>query len=135
MDIHIRTIQHEAQRYQTPGDWYVDEKGDLQIRVSNLDNEDMEFLIADHELQEAKLCLARGIDEKEIMDFDIEFEEQRMQGIFSKAEEPGLHANAPYRLEHQIANIIEGIMMNELAVDPEEYARQVMRLLKIKRTV
>lgn len=133
MEIHIKTIQHESQRYQTPGDWWVDEKGDLQIRVSDLDDRDMEFLIADHELQEAKLCLSRGIDEKEIMDFDIEFEEQRMQGIFSKVEEPGLHPNAPYRLEHQIANIIEGIMMKELGVEEEEYDKAVIKLLKIKQ--
>ena len=57
----IETISHKAQKYPTVGDWRNDPDGTLRIRVSDMKNEDYEFLIALHELVEQHLCKKRGI--------------------------------------------------------------------------
>ena len=36
MNITIKTIAHDKQRYDTVGDWWFDDEGDLQIRVSRV---------------------------------------------------------------------------------------------------
>jgi hypothetical protein len=47
------------------GDWFFDDNGDLKIQVvsngSSIVNNDQAFLIALHELVEAKLCFKAGI--------------------------------------------------------------------------
>ena len=64
MNITIKTIQHSKQRYDTCGDWWFDKKGNLQIRVSDMDNWKYEYLVGDHEVREALLCKDRGITQK-----------------------------------------------------------------------
>ena len=49
MKINIETISHGQQRYPTPGDYWYDEEGTLQVRISDLGNELYEKMIAIHE--------------------------------------------------------------------------------------
>ncbi len=42
MDIHIKTVPHKEQRYNTVGDYWIEDRV-IQIRVSEMGNEDYEF--------------------------------------------------------------------------------------------
>lgn len=128
MNIFKKVIPNQEQRYPTVGDWWVDENGDLQIRVSAMGNPKYEFLVGYHEEAEAVLCIARGIDEKEITEFDIKYENDRDAGLHSDEDDPGFDPDAPYRMEHHTADIIEFIMAHELGVNAGEYGKTVMEL-------
>jgi hypothetical protein len=113
--IEIRSIPHSQQRYETVGDWLVDEKtGDITIFVSDTGNDDYNTLVALHELIEVKLCLKRGITQKVVDDFDMDFEKNRPEGDES---EPGDSPDAPYKREHFVAENIERQLAAELDVD------------------
>jgi hypothetical protein len=118
MRVVIETIPHREQRYDTCGDWqFVD--GDLLIRVSELGNWRMEMLVARHELDEALLCRARGIDQQWVDDFD-----QRHPDL----DEPGEDPAAPYHCEHMIAYAAELTLMSQIGVDFEEYRDRLAAL-------
>lgn len=117
MNIHIIKSPSVDMRYETLGDWYFDEDGDLFIKVANdvteLPTEDHRNLVALHELIEVLLCLKRGITQKMVDDFDMGI------GKFVPAsEEPGDHPEAPYGKEHRFAMLIEHLMAHELGVKP-----------------
>jgi hypothetical protein len=123
MNINIKTIPHNEQRYETVGDYWW-ENGNLEIRVSNLGNQDMEYLVAEHELKEAYLCEKRNIKEPDIMDFDIKFNESGKEG------EPGDDKNAPYRKEHFFATNIERLVAAELGINWQEYDEIIERIFE-----
>jgi len=57
MEICFKVIPNEEQRYETTGDWWVDENGILQIRCSDyIVDEKRQFLIFIHEVVEGYLC-------------------------------------------------------------------------------
>jgi len=114
MKISIKTIQHQYHRYPTLGDYY-DKDGESHIFVSDVGNEDAEFLIAIHELIEQYLCRKRGISEESISAFDIAYENSGKDG------EPGDEKDAPYYKEHQFATIMERLICQELGIDWREY--------------
>ncbi|MDD4409563.1 MAG: hypothetical protein PHW52_02805 [Candidatus Pacebacteria bacterium] len=128
MDIYIKTISHNEQRYNTVGDYWMDEKGVVQIRISEMGNDDYEFLVLDHEIQEIYLCLKRGITFKDIDKFDAKFERDREAGIHDEDDEPGDDRLAPYFDEHQFASLVERMASYELKVDFEEYGKRVVEL-------
>lgn len=111
MKIIIETIPHERQRYNTQGDWFLDDNGDLQIRVSEAAGHEP-FLIAYHELTEAYLCLSRGITDKDLDKFDFRVGEYCMENDL----EPGDLADSIYRKEHRFAMLMEHLMAHELGV-------------------
>ena len=122
----VQVIPHDKQRYQTVGDWWLDRQtGILEVRVSELGNWKMEMAIASHELHEAILCLARGIKEEDITQFDMAYEAKRIAGDFS---EPGDSIDAPYKREHQFATVVEQFLINELQIDWEKYEKTVNAL-------
>ena len=123
MKINIETIPHADQRYPTVGDYWDDENGVLQVRVSDMKDWRFEALIAIHELIECFLTKARGIPEESISEFDIKFEHSREEGLV--AGEPGDHPNAPYRNEHFFATNLERLLSSELGVNWFEYDRDV----------
>ena len=124
MQINIKTIPHNEQRYDTCGDYY-DTDESTEIKVSDLGNEDYEFLVAVHELIEQYLCKKRGIKELDITDFDEVFEMKRVQG---NTDEPGDDKNAPYRREHFFATSIERLVSAEIGVDWSEYDKAINEL-------
>lgn len=128
MKIHIETIPHHMQRYPTVGDWFVDDTGTLQIKVSDMGNKDYEHLVALHELVEVLLCQKRGITTEEVDQFDKQFEKDREAGLHTDDEEAGDDPKAPYRKEHFFATNIEALMSAELGVDWKEYEQTVMNL-------
>ena len=122
MRITIETIPHADQRYPTVGDWlFIGEPPtELRIRVSGMDDWRMEALVAVHELVEALLCRARGIDEEAVTAWDKAFEPKRRRQI-----EPGDHPLAPYHREHQSATAIERLLCAEFGIDWAEYESKV----------
>ena len=132
MNIYTKVIPHNEQRYETCGDWWFDENGDLQIRVSFMNNWKFESLIAIHEQSEALECKSKGIDEKDVMAFDLKFEEMRKAyPDFIGDDEPGNHHKAPYFQQHLNATQTERFMANLLEVQWDKYEEQVNALPEI----
>src|SRR5690349_13252315 len=121
MKIQIETIPHAQHRYSTCGDWF-EKDGVLHIKVSEELTNKEALLVALHELIEVTLCKYRGITEKQVDEFDMEFEKNRPEGDDS---EPGDHPEAPYRKEHFFATNVERLMASELGVDWVEYENHI----------
>lgn len=128
MNITIKTIPHDQQRYATCGDWWEDEQGNLEIRVSDMGNPVYESLIALHELVEFLQCKKRGITTAQVDEFDMQFEKARALGLHGEDDEPGDHPDAPYRKEHFFATNIEALMAGQLDVNWQEYEKAVYAL-------
>lgn len=122
MKIEMITIPHDAQRYDTCGDWEIGKDGSISISVSDMGNEDYALLVALHELVEVWFCRKRGISQKSVDDFDIAYENARKDGDIS---EPGDSTKAPYFLEHRFATKIERQVAAQLGVNWEEYDNAV----------
>lgn len=125
MKIIIETINHADQAYPTVGNYWMDEDGVMQIRVSKLNNPFYEGMIAVHELVEWLLCIKAGIPEKEITDFDLKFEAERKEGNF---DEPGFEINAPYYRQHCFATSVELGMCAMAGEDFKLYDKTVNEL-------
>jgi len=121
MIIHIETIPHSQQKYETVGNYWIDESGVLQIRVSDMGNDDFNFLVGIHEMIEFYLTMKRGIPESTITAFDIEFEKERAIGMQDDYAEAGNDPFCPYKQEHFFATTIERLMAAELKIDWNEY--------------
>jgi hypothetical protein len=104
MNITVKVIPHNKQRYETVGDWWFDKKGNLQVRVSAMDSWRYECLVAIHEVVEACGCKYWSIAEKDVSKFDKAYEKKRKAGDTS---EPGDDSNAPYRAQHCLATGVE----------------------------
>ena len=125
------------QRYETCGDWWFEYinisateiKLLLQIRVSDMKNPFYEYFVASHELDEAMLCLSRGIKEKAISNYDKAFEALRLK--FPEIigdQEPGDMIAAPYFEEHQFATKLEKYRVKEFGFDWNEYDKTIGEL-------
>lgn len=124
MNITVTVIDHNDQRYSTCGDW-VFEGDDLHIYISKMGDWRYETLVAIHEIAEVVLCKERGISQKAVDKFDIEFEKNRQDGDES---EPGDCVDAPYQNEHSYATGIERILCAALGIKWDEYACAVENL-------
>jgi hypothetical protein len=125
MKIVIESIPHSQQAYETAGNYWRDDDGTLQIRVSQMRDDRYMLLVAIHELIEQTLCDRNGIGNEEIDSFDMAYEANRAQGDES---EPGDDFNAPYYKQHQFATGFERILAAEMAVDWLEYERCINAL-------
>jgi hypothetical protein len=123
-NISIRVIPHSAQRYETVGD-YFQEGNTLVIAVSKMSDWRYEMLVAIHELVEVVLCRYARIKNKDIDQFDINFEMHRLLG---NNDEPGDDPSASYHKQHCIATGVERIMAAVLGVKWKEYENEVNSL-------
>jgi hypothetical protein len=88
-------------------------------------NDDYAFLIGIHEAVEAWLCQKRGITERQVNKFDMDYEKNRKKGDLS---EPGNDPMAPYFNEHQFATHIEKMLAREMGIDWKKYSDVVDNL-------
>lgn len=109
--LRISTIPHKEQRYPTAGDWY-DLDGCAVVKVSELNDEDMEFTIAIHEAIEQYLCRKHGVVDEVVSEFDKKHLDHSNPG--------DLH-DAPYHKEHMVATVVEMLLIKELDIDLEKY--------------
>lgn len=128
MRIIIDTIPHEAQRYDTCGDWWFDADGNLHVKVSEMGDDDYAFLVGIHEVIEAWICRTEGVKEEDVSDFDKHFEKERAEGKHSESAEPGDDPRAPYRAMHFFATTMERMLAQAIGVDWKEYDDEVMNL-------
>jgi hypothetical protein len=127
LNIEIKTVPDDQQRYNTVGDYYTNEKGEKVFVVSDMKDWRYEILTAIHELIESAICKHGGITEEEIDAFDIEYSEQRPKGDTS---EPGDNTKAPYHEAHAFADKIEKELAKELGVEWEKYSQTVDTLMR-----
>lgn len=128
MNVEIKVIPHAQQRYETCGDWWFAPDGTLHIRVSEMEKDDYEFLVAIHELVEAWVCRDRGVNENSITQFDKEYEDERVAGDDS---EPGDSLFSPYKYEHCLATGIERILCSILNVPWIRYSDAILSLSQV----
>jgi hypothetical protein len=119
MKITIETIPHDAQRYDTVGDWVWLDDDRLEIKVSELGDRRHEALVAIHELVEALLCREHGITTEVVDAFDR---------AYTGDGEPGHAPDCPYRAEHTEAQGIEVFLAIAMGVDWCEYDAAVSAL-------
>lgn len=124
MEIHIKTIPHSKQRYETVGDYFF-RKGILEMRVSDMKSDIYEQMVIIHELVEVVLVMYKGISIKDIDKFDKAFEAKREKG---NVDEPGDDPSAPYRNEHLIATAVEKIICGYLNIPWKIYDEKVNSL-------
>jgi hypothetical protein len=126
MNINIKVIPHEQQRYPTVGDWWYEPDGTIEIRVSAMSDWRHESLVALHELVEVLLCKQDGVTQGAVDDFDKAFEEKRAKGeLKDENAEPGDEADAPYQKQHCIASGVERLIAANLGVVWSPYADEV----------
>lgn len=120
MQIRIDTVPHTSQRYDTCGDWQIEESylrngPFITITVSNTGNEKESFLLAVHELIEAGLCYFAGVTSQQVDAFDLNWTPHE------GANEPGADPAAPYFHQHWVAEHIEKRLADELCINWQEY--------------
>lgn len=125
----IKTISHQKQRYETPGDYWETSKV-LEMRVSKLSDWRFEFLIVIHELIEYALVKQANLSLREIDEFDQMFERERAKGLHDDDAEPGMDKRAPYRKQHIWATRIERFVAFLLHVNWKKYDKEVISLLQ-----
>jgi hypothetical protein len=130
MNISIKVIPHRDQRYETPGDWFYDKDGNIEIRVSDTGDWRTDALMAVHELVEVLICKHRGVSMEAVDAFDIQYEKDRKDGKHSQSDEAGDDIEAPYRREHCLATSVERLLAAELDVPWNGYADTVEAFLK-----
>ena len=128
MNISIKTIPHKEHRYPTVGDWWYNKDGSIEIRVSKMGNWRYETLVAVHELVEILICKHCKVTQKKVDKFDIQFENEREQGLHSDTEECGDDPDAPYKFQHDIATGVERILAVMLGVCWRKYEQKIYSL-------
>ncbi len=133
MKVTIESIPHSQQRYPTCGDWFVDESGTMQIKVSEEMGEDSCFLVALHELFEAKVAMKKGVTVKQVDDFDTAYEKAHREGGTLDGKrlddtEPGDDPECPVFFEHGVATAIENIACVMMGIPWPEHAERVTAL-------
>lgn len=126
MVIEIQVIPHNLQRYPTVGDWYLDQaSGKMLIKVSDMEDWRAESLVSIHELVEALLCRAAGVESHQVDAWDMAYEKNRKPGDDS---EPGDHPDAPYHKQHFIATQVEKLVCAAMGLTWSEYEQMVKKL-------
>lgn len=116
-DVHIQIIEgSDLGRGFTGADWFWDEQGNLQVRVSRLNDWRKEFSLAIHEAVEAALCKHNGVSQEAVDVFDREYEKIHWTDL-----DAGDDPDAPYRREHCFASACERMLIAEFGVSWKEY--------------
>jgi hypothetical protein len=125
----IEVIPHLAQRYETCGDWFrtIDNgKATLRIYCSKLGSDIdpfnlMSLCVGYHELSEALACIANGIKEKDVDEFDMNYHGNG---------EPGDCPEAPYVHQHNWASGVEKQLLVMMGFFWSTYEKAINRLFK-----
>lgn len=127
--INIEFIPHDQQRYETVGDYYFDEAGVLQIRISQMKVEIHEMAVLIHELTEMAILRHEGkVSFEDVDKFDFEFEEKRERGEVGEEDEPGMAIGCPYRDQHLVATSVEMAVIAAAKVSWKEYENEIYGL-------
>ncbi len=121
--VEIQIISHNSHRYQTLGDYFLTGKRrrSVLILASRMQNYWHSYLIAFHEFYEWMLITKAGIEEADIMAFDLRFEGEIKAGLQDKDAEPGEDSRAPYHQQHMLAYNAEKGLACDLGIDWDKY--------------
>lgn len=132
IQIEIKIIPNAEQRVPGVGDWYVDDEGVLQIRVSETGNPQFNGLLVIHELVET---LVESLKQGDLNvprwlvvqtdKYDETFEKRRHK---DDRDEPGYEPSAPYYHGHMLASAVEHLIASLLRIDYNEYLHAIDRL-------
>lgn len=118
MKIAIKTVKQSDQRYCTCDDWK--RNGDtMEILVSEMGDDEMNFLIAIHAMIEAFLCERDGVKEEDVTKFDMENMD---------LDNPGDNPKAPYNKQHLIATLIECQLASYLGIPWKLYEERISEI-------
>lgn len=124
MNINIQVIPNEQHRPGISGaDWYFDQTGDLQVRVSKMSDWRREVCLAFHEAIEAVLCKHNGVTVRQVDEYDRPFEEAK-----DNVTNVGDRTDCPYRREHCFATAAERIVAAELEVPWQDYDDELAKI-------
>ena len=129
----ISEVPHKKQRYETVGDWIPGKP--VKIRISKMKDKRYVFLVALHEMLEYELCRMKGISDRSVVDFDVNFEMERRRRLHSPEAEPGDDPRAPYKEQHGFATEIERMVARKLGVRWTDYERTVLALSRRRRAL
>lgn len=126
--ITVEFIKHERQRYDTCGDWTLDDLfsngQDLVLRITETGNDKMDFCLLMHELNEALTYLfKRNFDPaavKAVDEFDMRYGSEG---------EPGFDPLCPCYAEHMYAMECEHGVAAQLALDWNSYSETLGALV------
>jgi hypothetical protein len=129
----VAFIDQAEQRYDTVGDYWLEEDGTLQFRSTAFKDWRMAYACIMHELAEAALCLHVGVTFADIDDFDKRWEAARqaagLEAITladgTEIDEPGDDPSAPYYEQHKTGDIIERIFANACGLNWQAYEKAV----------
>lgn len=139
MKIDIQIIPHNEQRYETVGDWWLDEDGILQVRASGLSSSRYSALIVIHEIVEVLIESVKrsgaiqvppALVEQTDM-FDKRYEYTRSPD--NEEGEPGGEPDCPVYQGHMAASAIERIAAMILGVNYNEYADEIASMSQEKK--
>lgn len=128
MKIIIKTIPLEEQKYPTLGDYWRDEDGTLQIRITETGNDFYATLVAIHELVEKTLTEHKGIRDEDITKHDLWVETEIKKGNYPADAEPGEHPKSPYYEQHMLAERIEKMICKHLGINFTEYNEEIFKV-------
>lgn len=128
MRILIETVPHKRNRNNQVGDYRYLEDGTLYVTVSDLGDDNMNWLIGIHEMIEERTSKNEGISEHEITEYDEKYEKKRENGLVDINSENGFSSDCIYKKYHTIATGIEMILAAQLGVDWTEYEQKVNEL-------
>jgi hypothetical protein len=112
--INIRIIPRGLMRpqYQDGFDYFLDEKGALQIRIAEFENPDFAFYWAMHEAMEAWRCFRDGVSLESIEKWDAKHADD---------DDPGALPGSPYRKQHLQSMTIQHMLCEQDGYIYEEY--------------
>lgn len=121
MRITIAVIPEDQQRQEVSGcDWQFDNNGDVVVLVSPLSDWRREVLLGFHEALEAVMCKQAGVTQKQVDDFDVEFDKTHPYDLGA-----GDDPSAPYFRQHIAATAMEVILCQELGVSWYDYMKEL----------
>lgn len=131
MNVSIRVINESAHRpFISGADWFFDDRGDLQVRVSKLSDWRREMCLAFHEAVEAVLCKFHGVSQKAVDAFDQQYEQTHASDL-NAGDDP----LAPYQREHNTATAVERILAGELFVQWKNYDDELAAIPSVRNRV
>lgn len=120
LTVHIETIPHADQRYSTAGDWFIKD-GVLEIRASEMDDQQHSVLIILHELVEALVTSAGDVDAlPKLAEITDEFDTRHKD-----YGEPGFRPDCPYYEGHAIATVVEHLAAMSWGTNWNDYEEEV----------
>ena len=131
MNINLKIIPQDEHRFTTIGDWWVDEKGVLQMRISKMADWRYEVAVLFHELIEFFVCKHLGIETKECDEFDLFYETQYEKGLIDRSKEAGFDKRCPYQKGHRWGARFERLIIWILGASWKKYLADCNRLMNI----